>query len=43
MEVNNGKESDNMVKKLKNKVIKSEEFNVKGSRRYNVSIEINHH
>ena len=27
--------------KLKNKVIQSEEFNVKASRRYNVSVSIN--
>ena len=42
MEVNNGKESDNMEKKMKNKVIQSEEFNVKESRHYNVSVLINH-
>ena len=31
MEVNNGKESDNMEEKLKNKVIKSVEFDMKKS------------
>ena len=29
--------------KLKNKVIQSEEFNMKESRRYNVSVLTNHH
>ena len=29
--------------KLKNKVIQSEEFNMEESRRYNVSVLINHH
>ena len=29
--------------KFKNKVIQSEEFNIKESRRYNVSVSINHH
>ena len=42
MEVNNGKESDNVEKKLKNKVIQSEEFNMKESRRFNVFVSINH-
>ena len=41
MEVNNGKESDKVTKKLQNKVIQSEEFNMKKSRRYNVSVLIN--
>ena len=36
MEVNNGKESNNMEKNLKNKVIQCEDFNVKESWHYNV-------
>ena len=28
---------------LENKVIQSEEYNVKESRRYNISVSINHH
>ena len=42
MGVNNGKDQ-RMWRKLKNKVIRSEEFNMKESRRYNVSVSINHH
>ena len=42
MEVNNGNESDNMEKIFK-KVIQSDEFIVKESRWYNVSVLINHH
>ena len=40
MEVNNGKEYG---EKLKNKVIQSKEFNMKESRRCNISIFRNHH
>ena len=40
VEVNNGKECGG---KLKTKVIPSEEFNMKESRRYHVSVLINHH
>ena len=43
MEVNSEKESDNMEKNLKNKVIQSKEFIVKESRCYNISVFINHH
>ena len=46
MEVNNGNESDNISKKqnkTKNEVMQREEFNVKESRRYNVSVLMNHH
>ena len=43
MGVNNGKESDNVEKTLKNKLIGPEEFNMKESRRYNVPVLINHH
>ena len=50
MDVNDGKEYDNAKKKLKivflfcflNKVIQSEEFNMKENRRYNVSVSTNH-
>ena len=38
MEVNNGNESNNIEK---NKVIQREEFNVKDSQRYNVSVLMN--
>ena len=43
VEVNNGNESDSIEKKLKNKLIQREEFNVKGSQCYNVSVLMNHH
>ena len=42
LEVNNGKESEN-VEKIENKVIQSEEFDMEESRCYNVSVSINHH
>ena len=43
MEVNNVKESDHEEKNLKNKVIQSEEINLKESRRLNASVLINHY
>ena len=43
MEVNNGKESGNIEKNGKIKVIQKEEFNVKESQCYDVSVLMNHH
>ena len=42
MEVNNGKESNNVEKNWK-KVIQCEEYTMKGSRHYNILVLINHH
>ena len=42
MEVNIGSESDNIVKKIINKVIHEEEFNVKQSQSFNISVLMSH-
>ena len=43
MEVNKEKKNPTVWRKLENKVIQSDEFIMKESRRYNVSILISHH